>query len=92
MSKKPNRNTCPNCGAPFEESNKCPFCGTIYYDFSCIRVGSICDIVFEVDNHLICTTAFVRNMSLTCAVESLPEIDLSFVLHNVKQKEIENER
>lgn len=39
----------------------------------------------------LCTTAFVHNMSLTCAVDSLPEIDLSFVLHNVKQKEIENE-
>ena len=26
---------CPNCGAPLEaEVNKCPYCGTSYFDFS----------------------------------------------------------
>lgn len=28
---------CPNCGAPFELGvDQCPFCGTIYFDLSCI--------------------------------------------------------
>ena len=26
---------CPNCGAPIT-SEKCPYCGTVFYDFSCI--------------------------------------------------------
>ena len=32
-----NRN-CPNCGAPYEIGlDKCPYCGTIYYDMSAIN-------------------------------------------------------
>lgn len=31
-----NRN-CPNCGAPYDiELNKCPYCGTSYYDLSAL--------------------------------------------------------
>lgn len=31
---------CPNCGAPLEaEVNKCPYCGTSYFDFSICQVG-----------------------------------------------------
>jgi hypothetical protein len=35
-----NRN-CPNCGAPYEINlNKCPFCGTSYYDLSALDFTS----------------------------------------------------
>lgn len=28
---------CPNCGAPYEaDLNKCPYCGTNYFDLSFI--------------------------------------------------------
>lgn len=28
---------CPNCGAPYStEVDKCPYCGTSYFDLSCI--------------------------------------------------------
>ena len=28
---------CPNCAAPIDpELNKCPYCGTTYFDMSCI--------------------------------------------------------
>lgn len=28
---------CPNCGAPYNvELNKCPYCGTSYFDMSAI--------------------------------------------------------
>ena len=28
---------CPNCGAPYDMSlNKCPYCGTSYYDLSAL--------------------------------------------------------
>lgn len=31
-----NRN-CPNCGAPYDiDYNKCPYCGTSYYDLSAL--------------------------------------------------------
>lgn len=36
-----NRN-CPNCAAPYDVTlNKCPYCGTSYFDMSCI----------DIDNH-----------------------------------------
>ena len=35
-----NRN-CPNCGAPYDHMlDKCPFCGTIYFDMSCVDFSS----------------------------------------------------
>ena len=35
-----NRN-CPNCGAPYDvELNKCPYCGTSYFDLSCLQIDS----------------------------------------------------
>lgn len=34
-----NRN-CPNCGAPYDvELSKCPYCGTSYFDLSCLQIG-----------------------------------------------------
>lgn len=33
----PQGKNCPNCGAPYDPAlNKCPYCGTIYFDMSCI--------------------------------------------------------
>lgn len=29
---------CPNCGAPIS-SEKCPYCGTVFYDFTCINMA-----------------------------------------------------
>lgn len=32
---------CPNCGAPYDIGlNKCPFCGTSYYDLSALDLTS----------------------------------------------------
>lgn len=34
-----NRN-CPNCGAPYDVGlSKCPYCGTSYFDLSCLQIG-----------------------------------------------------
>lgn len=32
---------CPNCGAPLN-GEKCPYCGTTFYDFSSIEDGKPC--------------------------------------------------
>lgn len=31
-------NNCPNCGAPID-GHKCPYCGTVIFDFASIEVG-----------------------------------------------------
>lgn len=33
---------CPNCSAPYDVGlNKCPYCGTSYFDMSCIDINSL---------------------------------------------------
>lgn len=32
---------CPNCAAPYDVTlNKCPYCGTSYFDMSCIDINN----------------------------------------------------
>lgn len=32
---------CPNCAAPYDVAlNKCPYCGTSYFDMSCIDINN----------------------------------------------------
>lgn len=34
----PKGKNCPNCGAAYEiDKNKCPYCGTSYYDMSAVN-------------------------------------------------------
>lgn len=34
------KKNCPNCGAPYDVSeNRCPYCGTYYFDMSCIDLS-----------------------------------------------------
>jgi hypothetical protein len=36
-----NARNCPNCGAPYDmDVNKCPYCGTSYYDLSSLDLSS----------------------------------------------------
>lgn len=36
-----NQRNCPNCAAPYDiELNKCPYCGTSYYDLSALDLTS----------------------------------------------------
>lgn len=36
-----NQRNCPNCGAPYDiELNKCPYCGTSYYDLSALDIDA----------------------------------------------------
>lgn len=63
---------CPNCGAAIE-SEKCPYCGTVFIDFACIDAdkpfylkiktnGTVC-IVKTILNTVTCQSAFDN---LTC--------------------------
>lgn len=41
MKSKIKNKNCPNCGSPYEiYLNKCPYCGTSYFDMSCIDIDS----------------------------------------------------
>lgn len=42
---------CPNCGAPIE-SHKCPYCGTVFYDFADFEVGKTAYIRLNINGNL----------------------------------------
>lgn len=42
---------CPNCGAPIG-SHKCPYCGTVFYDFADFEVGKTAYIRLNVNGNL----------------------------------------
>lgn len=50
------KTNCPNCGAPYDYGiNKCPYCGTIYFDLSVIDFDSKTPIFLTIkkDGYLI---------------------------------------
>lgn len=48
------KKNCVNCGAPFEyEHNKCPFCGTTYFDnFVTLDLVNNTPVVFKAKTHM----------------------------------------
>lgn len=74
---------CPNCGAPIDiERHKCAYCGTSYYDLSCIPFNEPFFLKINLgkkDNPKIITTqAIMTNCELTQAINQIPEIALEF--------------
>lgn len=55
---------CPNCGAPIT-SEKCPYCGTVFYDFSCIDIGSPSYIKLKYNGRIVMCKAFVREATIS---------------------------
>ena len=55
---------CPNCGAPIT-SEKCPYCGTVFYDFSCIDFTSPTYIKIKHNGHIFMCKAMVRDCELS---------------------------
>ena len=61
---------CPNCGAPISaDNNKCPYCGTSYFDLSSIDINN--DEPFYLKIRM-------GNMTLTQLVRVLPDMSINF--------------
>ena len=57
------KTNCPNCGAPITDT-KCPYCGTIYYDFANLKVGDISLIRLKLGDALHTFKAVVTGVSI----------------------------
>ena len=65
----PKGKNCPNCGAPFELGvDQCPFCGTIYFDLSCIDFTKSQPIFLKIK------TRFFDGKTATITQKVLPEL------------------
>jgi hypothetical protein len=58
---------CPNCGAPIA-AEKCPYCGTVIYDFSCIDTEEVNWIKIKHNGRVF----MCRARMLTTTVEAAP--------------------
>lgn len=56
------KQNCPNCGAIISEE-KCPYCGTLFYDFSTISMDKPCFIKVRIGNKIM--RLLVRPQSFT---------------------------
>lgn len=83
---------CPNCGAVIT-SEKCAYCGTLFYDFSVIDIDKPCYLKIKYQNAIIMMQAKVTHSELNMTTNittaydilgapiltlpSSPELDLS---------------
>lgn len=65
---------CPNCGAPIT-SEKCEYCGTLFYDFSTIDVDKPCYLKIKYQNAIVMVKAKVRHSELNMTTESQTAYD-----------------
>lgn len=57
------RLNCPNCGAPIT-SEKCEYCGTLFYDFANIKLDEVCYLRMKIGDSLYIFKAVPRNISI----------------------------
>lgn len=54
---------CINCGAPFNiELNKCPYCGTSYFDMSCLDLDSEKPFALKIKTKINGKNCFITQM------------------------------
>ena len=66
---------CPNCGAPIT-SERCPYCGTLFYDFSAIEIGKPCFIKIKYNNDIYLVKAICNSADLSMNVETCDAYDM----------------
>lgn len=84
---------CNNCGATIElDKIKCPYCGTAYYDLSCmplhipfylkINVGT------DVKPDIIETKVYLSNVAIEHSFQCRPEIEMRLIcIENIQRRE-----
>ena len=58
------RYNCPNCGAPIE-STQCPYCGTIFYDFTVMDFDKPTYIRIHYNGQYMVFRALARSMNVS---------------------------
>ena len=57
------RHNCPNCGAPIE-SAQCPYCGTVFYDFTVIDSDNPTYIRVNMHGHQMVFKAVMQSVEI----------------------------
>lgn len=77
---------CENCGAPIGiENDKCPYCGTSYFDFSNIEIDAPVILKLKYQGQLFIAKAFCTNASIERSrYDEYTTINLEFAASNIK--------
>ena len=63
----PNRN-CPNCGAPYDiDVNKCPYCGTSYFDLSALDFSTREPFYLKIKTNMNGVPCYITQLVRPCA-------------------------
>lgn len=66
---------CPNCGAQIT-SEQCPYCGTLFYDFSAIEINKPCFLKIKWDNNIMLVKAVARNVDVNMSSDTIDTYDI----------------
>lgn len=78
---------CPNCGAPIQE-DKCPYCGTVIYDFATLETDKPCYIKIKMGGKIIMLQAVCRGFSITMERHDIDYYGDDRVIHTVQAPDI----
>ena len=76
---------CENCGAPIDmETDKCPYCGTSYFDFSNIEINASAILKLKYQGQSFIAKAFCTNAAIEgFSYDKYPTINLEFIVSNI---------
>lgn len=70
---------CPNCGAPIA-GDRCPYCGTVFYDFASIDMDKPSYIKMRLNGHVVMFKGILRNVDIEMVFDQLPSITAEFTV------------
>ena len=71
---------CPNCGAPIT-ATECPYCGTVFYDFSAMSFDKPTYVKAEVyENQLIISRAKLTDFTMALEPNTCGRLEISMIL------------
>ena len=64
------RYNCPNCGAPISNT-ECPYCGTVFYDFTSISDTDPSYIILNVNKQAVVFRGIMRSVNIEYGHDTL---------------------
>lgn len=70
---------CPNCGAPIT-STKCPYCGTVFYDFATLDSTKPTYIRMVWNDRIVTSRVVMRTASINFELDAPPAMEIEFMV------------
>ena len=78
---------CPNCGAPIQ-NERCDYCGTIMYDFSCIDISSPCYVKIKVGGRILQAKMYVGDLRTSFSKSAIEARSMNGELFSIPNTEV----